>query len=110
MPIYMVYLFAGPYLWTAQVIAVVLLGALAWRAPGGALPAALTGQSAAGIAAAIASAFTVLMAPVALMIALRRHNREFPTRWTDPPGIACMVQVALLLAAGVNAAMVQRAR
>lgn len=110
MPIYMVYLFAGPYLWALQVIVVVALGALAWRAPGGSLPAVLQGPTAAAIGAAIASVFAVLMAPVALMIALRRHNRELPTHWTDPPGIACAVQVLLLLAAGVNYAMVQRAR
>src|ERR1700744_1767777 len=102
MPIYVVYLFAGPYLWGLQVISVLSLGALGWRGPGGALPSALQGRSAATLAVALAAVFTVLMAPVALMIALRRNNRDFPTSWTDPPGLACMAQVRLIVAAGVN--------
>jgi hypothetical protein len=110
MPIYMVYLFVGPYLWVAQVIAVVALAVLGWRAPGGGLPTSLEGRSAANLATAIAVVFTVLMAPVALMIALRRNNREFPTHWTDPPGLACIAQVLLLVGASVNAAMLHRAR
>jgi hypothetical protein len=110
MIVYVVYLFAGPYLWVAQVIAVVSLGALGWRPPGGGWPSALQGRSAASTALALAIVFTVLMAPVALMTALRRENRENPTSFSDPPGIACVVQVLLLVAAGVNAAMLQRAR
>jgi hypothetical protein len=104
MPIYMLYLFAGPYIWLAQVLAVVSLCVLSWRAPGGAWPSAATA------AIWIAAVFAVLIAPVALMIALRRGQRDFPTSWTDPPGIACMVQVLLVVAAGVNVALVHRAR
>ena len=110
MPIYMVYLFAGPYLWGAQVLIVAALSVLAWHAPGGAWPAALSGPSAASAAFVLAVVFAVLMTPVALMIALRRRHRDFPTKWTDPPGLACMAQVLLVVAAGVSSALVHRAR
>ncbi len=110
MPIYMVYLFVGPYLWAAQVIAVIALAALGWRAPGGSFPEALQGRSAANLATAITLVFGVLLLPVALMITLRRNNRDFPTSWTDPPGLVCMAQVLLIVAVGVNAVLVQRAR
>ena len=99
MPIFILYVLVGPYLWPAQVIVVVALGALGWRSPGGAWPAALQGRSAAGVALAIAAIFTVLAAPVALMIAMRRGNREFPVSWTDGPGLVCIAQVVLLVAA-----------
>ena len=109
MPIYLFYVYVGPYLWGAQVIAVIALGALGWRAPAG-LPASLQGHAAASIAVALAGVFTGLVAPVALMLFMRRNNRAFPVEWTDPPGLVCMAQVLLLIAAGVNAAILQRAR
>lgn len=105
MVVYLFYLFVGPYLWAAQVIVVLLLAALGWKAPSPGWPLALSGKTAAATAAVIAAVFAVLMAPLALMIALRRHRVEFPTSWTDPPGLACIAQVVLLAAAIVNAMM-----
>ena len=106
MPIFMFYAFVGPYLWVAQVVVVITLSALGWRSPAPAWPAALQGRTATSVATAIAATFVVLMAPVALTVALRRHQRDFPTSWTDPPGLACILQLVLLAAAAVNAGAV----
>ncbi|APR77639.1 Hypothetical protein A7982_02986 [Minicystis rosea] len=103
MPIFMLYAFVGPYLWVAQVVVVITLSALGWRSPSPEWPALLQGRTASSVATAIAAVFTVLMVPVAIMVALRRHQRDFPTSWTDPPGLACILQLVLLAAAGVNA-------
>ena len=102
--VYLIYLFVGGYAWAAQLVAVLSLLAssrLVQRA------AWYSGPSGATVAFGLAAVFAVLMVPVALMIVLRRHNAEFPTSFTDPPGIACMVQLALLAAAGVNFALLR---
>jgi hypothetical protein len=114
---YVFYLFVGPCLWVAQVVAVVALGALGWRAPKGespeqkgGRPASLQGRTAAALAAAVAMVSTVLMAPLALVYVNSVRDGRYTTDWTNPFGIVFIVQVLLLLAAVVNTAMVRRAR
>jgi hypothetical protein len=98
--LYLIYLFVGGWAWAAQLVAVAALLATSRFAQRAAWYA---GRSGANWALGLAALFAVLMVPVALMIVLRRHNAEFPTSFTDPPGIACMVQLALLATTAVNA-------
>jgi hypothetical protein len=109
MAIYMFYLLWEPYLWVAQVFAVVTLAILAWRAPmrkGSVLRVPGTAK----LAAALAILFTLLMAPVALMVGLRTRDGMYPTRWSAPKGIACVVQLLLFFASCANLEMLRRIR
>lgn len=110
MPVWMFYAYVGPYLWVLQVVFVIAVGALGWRSAVVDWPAALQGPSAARMALIVAVVFVVLMAPVALMVALRRKDHAEPTSWAEWPGLACVAQALLLAAAGVNDVLVHRAR
>jgi hypothetical protein len=94
--------YVGLPLWVIEVIVVIVLGALGWRGP--------SSRSIATAAVAIAATSFVLMLPVARLLWVNRHHREYPTEWSDPPVIICILQVVLLVAAGVNGALVHRAR
>jgi hypothetical protein len=104
------YVIVGPFLWGAQMLGVITMSALAWRGPAEGWPSALQGRTASLLAFAIAGIFSVLMSPVALMVHLRRNNGMYATSWTDPIGLSCITQLVLLVAAGVNAIIVYRAR
>jgi len=110
MAIYMFYLLWGPYLWVAQVLVVIALAILAWRAPAGRASHVPRIPTAAKFGAALAMLFTLLMVPVALMVGLRTHDGMYPTRWSDPEGIACVAQLFLLVASFANLVMLSRAR
>ena len=110
MPVYMFYVFVGPYLWAAQVLGVITLSVLGWRFPPDGVAAVFQGRTATLIATVLAGIFTVLISPLAIMVALRRNDRDFPTSWTDPFGLACIGQAVLLVGAGVNAFLVHRPR
>src|SRR5262249_34061704 len=110
MAIWMFYAYVGPYLWAAQVVFVIAVGALGWRSAVNEWPAALQGPGAARLSPIVAVVFAVLMAPVALMVALRRKDRAEPTSWAEWPGLACVAQALLLAAAGVNDVLVHRVR
>ena len=99
MAVYMIYLTWGPFLWAGQILVALSLmvaAGLAFKSNDSKIFQRALHYS--KFAAVLALIFTILMSPVALMVALRRHDSMYATQWTDPIGLACIGQLLIFLA------------